>query len=605
MALRQVKDTPTNNFATLNSLVPGNGNIAFDDGNLNLHSINGGDYGYSWWPSILLPTKTSQTFYFEITGKNPSTTSANLNVGLVPTSEVGTTSTVLSGANRFYGENFWGRFSSENVTAFLFDFINFKVTLFSDNVEITGSSASRSFDSSISNHDYAALCFQTGGGGQTNFVLNFGQNPDFSGQKTDSAGPYADANGQGSFYYQPPAGALALCSRNIQSVEQDGSYVQNYVSAKGSFRAVTYTGNGGTQDVITGFQPDLVWVKSRNADLAGLMYDSVRGATKYLQVDSNNPQGTGSDSLTDFLDSGFSAGADTSTTGVNRDSSTTYIAWTWKAGGEPTSNDPAAEGSAMVDGTPTKINDIKGSATITPSKMSVNTKAGFSIVKYTAGEWNSSDHFTNENGHKVHTVPHGLTTADFVIVKGLTNPGDGSTMQWDVYHRSAGGSTYPKLMVLNSTHHGWLPTNVWMGDPTDVISMGDAAAISYTGLEFIAYCWHSVPGYSAFGSYTGNGDPNGPFVYTGFRPAWVMIKRTNSGADWLIGDTTREPFNGGKNTYNWFAANLPNKEFDYTAIDHLSNGFKLLDTHVGLNGSGSTYTYMAFAEQPGAFSNAR
>ena len=405
----------------------------------------------------------------------------------------------------------------------------------------------------------------------------------------------SDTNGFGSFYYQPPDGALALCSRNIQSVEQDGSYVQNYTSTKANFRAVTYTGMPNTTTLRNvGFRPDLVWIHmlndSTNRDHE--IVDSVRGSSAGPLASNSSGTGDGVERIT-FDDNGFNTFGAYGNTNLN--TSVNYVAWSWKAGGAPTSDNSAVEGSAMVDGTPTKIDDIKGSASITPSKMSVNTKAGFSIVKYAGNQTSGA------------TIPHGLTQKpDLIIHKNLSG-----SYAWVTYHRYAAtggannnGSWY---LSLNGTAGASNGSTLWPSEPnSNVVTVANNDEHNgASSNNYIMYCWQSVAGYSAFGSYIGNGSTDGPFVYTGFSPAFILIKSTSE-EEWGIVDNARDPYNLA--TKGILFAHLPSKENtgNLAVCDFLSNGFKVNRGGEGtFNVSNRTYIYMAFAEQPGAFSNAR
>jgi len=260
--------------------------------------------------------------------------------------------------------------------------------------------------------------------------------------------------------------------------------------------------------------------------------------------------------VTAFNTDGFELGSNAS---ENADTKT-YVAWNWKANGTGVSN---------TDG------DIT-------STVSANVDAGFSIVSWTASGTGSD------------TIGHGLSSkVEFFAAKRR----DG-TRNWHNWHKDLPNDGY-----LNwNTSTGEATSN---GNRATVTNNTTITAEGVSGQDYIAYCFHSVDGYSKVGSYTGNGSSDGVFVYTGFRPAYVMVKRTNSSADWWVGDSNREAFNGGAGTYDWLRANTAGAEIDYTAIDHLSNGFKLRDAHVGLNGNGDSYIYIAFAEYPFKYSNAR
>jgi hypothetical protein len=323
--------------------------------------------------------------------------------------------------------------------------------------------------------------------------------------------------------------------------------------------ATLYTANGGTPQSITNgvsgqsFAPDFVWVKTRSVSNYHGLADSVRGVNKALFSNVTDAESTASSNyVTSFDTNGFSINQG----GVfNGSSGTTMVAWQWKAGG-------------------TAVSNTVGSIT---SSVSANTTSGFSVVTYTG---------TGAAG----TVGHGLGVAPSLVIYKRRSAAD----DWYVYHTSTGAGNY---LVLNPTAASTANSSIFNNTaPTStVFSVGSST--SGSGQTNVAYCWAPIAGYSAFGSYTGNGSADGPFVYLGFRPRFVMIKRTNSTADWMMIDTARSPFNVEKALLQ---ANLSNAEDASTElIDGLSNGFKLRNgAYSSLNASGSTYIYMAFCENP-------
>ena len=365
--------------------------------------------------------------------------------------------------------------------------------------------------------------------------------------------------GQRPFAYTPPTGFKALNTQNLPAA--------SIVNGASFMAATLYTGTGANQsisDAVNGvsFQPDLVWTKARSAAIAGLMYDSVRGATKYIQTNSTAAEGTGADSLTAFNANGFSAGADTSTTGVNQNG-TTYVGWQWKAGG-------------------TAVTNTAGSIT---SQVSANTTAGFSVATLTSQASGSG------------TFGHGLGVAPSMVITKIRT----AATDWAVYHAGLTSAAY--WIPLNKTDAQSTSINAWNNTaPTSsVVSLGPAYAGSYS---IVAYCFAAIPGYSAFGSYTGNGSSDGPFVFTGFRPRWIMIKRSDNVSNWWILDTARNTYNV---VGNYLEANLSDAEVNVSSTypwDILSNGFKARASSA-VNDSGATYIYAAFAENPLKYSLAR
>jgi len=320
------------------------------------------------------------------------------------------------------------------------------------------------------------------------------------------------------------------------------------------FNTKLYTGNGSTQSITgVGFQPDWVWLKARSSAYSHQLFDVVRGATKLLSSEETSAEQTLS-GVTSFDSDGFAVGSDAG----SNNNTTTFASWNWLAGNGTASNS-------------------NGSIT---STVSANTTAGFSIVSYTG---------TGSNA----TVGHGLgSTPKMVICK---NRSSGS-VGWSSWHTGIGdGNNY---ILLNTTQSTLTASNIWNSTiPTSsVISVGSHPSTNESGSNMIAYCFAEKKGFSKFGSYTGNGSTDGTFVYTGFKPAWVMVKRTDSaGEDWNMIDNKRDPFNNG---YHQLVANSSNSEntSDTSRNNFYSNGFKLGTTNGAYNGSGYSYIYMCFAE---------
>jgi hypothetical protein len=332
--------------------------------------------------------------------------------------------------------------------------------------------------------------------------------------------------------------------------------------------ATLYTGDGAASKAVTNgvagqaFQPDLVWIKDRSNARNNDLMDSIRGAGNGLFSNLTNAE-VASGYLTSFNSNGFTTGNDVSTNG----SGETYVGWQWKAGGTAVTNT---------------------SGTIS-SQVSANTTSGFSVVTYTG------------NGTNGATVGHGLGVAPrMLIVKNRTT---GSTL-WSVYHASVGAASVAHLndTAAFSASGDWNSTT-----PTStVFTIGTSNRVNTNTDNYVAYCWTPIAGYSAFGSYTGNGSTDGPFIYTGFRPKFFLLKSSsNSATRWELFDSSRFSYNGMDNPTLY--ANLSDAETSNSENygDFLSNGFKLRATNGNFNGSGYTYIYMAFAENPLKFSNAR
>ena len=386
--------------------------------------------------------------------------------------------------------------------------------------------------------------------------------------------------GQKPFKFPPPAGfqPLALANTPRPSIVRPDQYVG----------IVTYTGNGVTQSINVGWKPDFVWLKSRGSVNYHELYDTIRGKNRALYSNVTAAE-EAADGLISFDTKGFTTGDYDPTNALNG----TYVAWCWKAGGEI-----GVGRSVMINDVGYATASAAGltAGTITPTGASVNTKSGFSIIKYS--------HTINSPK----SIPHGLTKApEFMIAKFL----DGTT-NWNVYHAYAsgsGGGPETGRFLLNSTNAYSDEVDVWNDTlPTNQVWTVGGSTWQGSG-NHITYLWHSVPGFSKFGSYTGNNSTDGPVIITGFRPRWIMIKRTDSSDDWQIRDTTINTYNPMQKT---LFANLSQAEVTLTDRDYdiLSNGFKIRGTDVEINASGGTYIYAAWAETPsfnlyGAQSNAR
>ena len=333
--------------------------------------------------------------------------------------------------------------------------------------------------------------------------------------------------------------------------------------------ATLYTGTGASLAVTNGvagqsFQPDLVWIKSRSAATDHKLTDSVRGVTKALISDTTGAETTDTNGLTAFGTGGFTVGSDT----IYNNSGATYVAWQWKAGQGTTSS------------------NTSGSIT---STVSANASAGFSVVTWTAGASGGA------------TIGHGLgVTPAMIIVKQRNGSGD-----WWVWHQSLSNPAQSFLQLDNTTAAGG-NANAWNNTApnSSVFSQVNNYIISASGTA-VAYCWAQVAGYSAFGSYTGNGSTTGPFVYTGFRPKLVIIKETTTGgvgSNWFLYDSSRDTYNPES---LYLVANATGADASYGAVNFYSNGFGINVSGLSFNQSGNAYVYAAWAENPFKYANAR
>ena len=339
--------------------------------------------------------------------------------------------------------------------------------------------------------------------------------------------------------------------------------------------ATLWTGNGAARtlnnsdNATTGFKPDLVWVKDRTtAGIWNVLFDSNRGAGYQLSSNQTDAELAPGSSVAGYVSAfntnGFNVvGGSSSYYSVNQ-TNDNYVGWQWVAG----------QG----------VNNTNTNGSIT-STVSANTTTGFSIVTYTGTGANAS-------------IGHGLSTApQFIIAKTRT-----AVSSWPVYSSSLGSSNY---LTLDTTSAVATNNVVWQGvNPTSsVFYVGTAGGTNQSGVNYVAYCWAPVAGFSQFGSYTGNGSADGPFIYLGFRPKWILIKSSSGVRAWQLEDSTR-------NSYNPTGLDLrPNvsdaETNDSPVMDFLSNGFKQRNTYGDFNNSGETYIYAAFAENPFKYANAR
>jgi len=393
--------------------------------------------------------------------------------------------------------------------------------------------------------------------------INFGQDSSFAGTKASQGN--TDSNGNGDFYYTPPTDHLALCNANLPNNPFD---LLTGEKPSDHFGAIAYSGNGSTQS-ITGlnFQPDLVWIKSRTGVRWHQIFDVNRGAYNFLSSDQLNEEIYDVNTLSSFNSNGFSLGTSNRVNG----SSENYVAWCWKANGTPVSN---------TDGSIT-------------TQVSANTNAGFSIISYTGNLTAGA------------TIGHGLNqTPDMIIFKSVAVTTGGSAA-WGTWHSDLAADTTLKLNTAepaasaNDLINQTLPTS-------SVISLGSVKESNRTE-EMICYAWHSVPGFSKIGKYYGNGSADGPFTYTGFKPAFLLVKNiTTNGEYWWMIDNARDLNNPvGHMLYPNvdIAEQAPPTYTNY--VDFLSNGFKIRSTPGHLNTDGNVFVYMAFAEDPFKYGNAR
>jgi len=328
------------------------------------------------------------------------------------------------------------------------------------------------------------------------------------------------------------------------------SYTNGLDKPTDYFNTVLFSGNETARSITgVGFQPDWVWIKDRSQAYNHHLFDVIRGATKRLKSDVADAESTNAQTLTAFGSDGFSLGTDNATNG----NGSNVVSWNWLAGGSPSSN---------TDGSIT-------------SSVSANTTAGFSIVTYT-GTGSAA------------TVGHGLGAAATSIWIKCRSDAD----SWTVGHNSNGWGGF---LRLDTTQAFGSNTNTWQNTaPTSNLFYINHVDVNTSSRTYVAYCFADKQGFSKFGSYTGNGNADGPFIYTGFKPAFVMQKN-NTTQGWQLQDNKREGYNGDNDLVQ---PHDNAAESGVNRIDILSNGFKVITTDAGQNTSGQKYVYWAFAESP-------
>ena len=584
-------DSPTNNFCTLNSLSAGD-ETDMTEGNLTYADSRSGGTGQAKGTFPL----SSGKWYWEVHyDYDPG---ASNMIGIVAVDEI-TNSHLAQDPNSGFGTYFaWDErgiyyqatdgthsypsgktsYAAGDVLSFAMDvdagklFIRKNDGSFEDSGDpVAGTDPSFTF---AANKVMTPLVTNYRG---SVHVFNFGQNPSFNGDGSITAGTETDSGGVGLFKYAPPSGYLAICAKNLDDVTIGPSQSSQ---ADDFFNTVLYSGNSSNTHQITGvgFQPDWLWIKVRNQSGSHYLADSSRGlgtgdSMKVLMTNGTTLEYTAeNDQVRSFDADGFTLDDNTDNTWYVNRSSDTYVAWNWKLNGGTTSSNS--------DG------DIT-------STVQVNQTAGFSIVTYT-GTGTQSD-----------TVGHGLGKKPaWYFTKSRSE-----AQNWHVYHHKSDTSAPENYIItLNATNaRSSSSANFWnsTAPTTTVVSVGDDNSSNKTGTTYIMYCFAEIEGYSKFDKYVGNSTSDGTYVYTGFRPAWVMIKNITVGGAWCIFDNKQNTHNA-LNLMLLADQNLANSGGGTSDnLDFLSNGFKLRDNSSGRNASGSTYIYMAFAKQPFKFTNAR
>ena len=586
-----VPDRPTNNFTTLNPFLF-NTAPTMEEGNLEATLTSGsGQSGRSRLGSTF--HITSGKWYWELTlpgtgqyvGFGISRSGFRYMLHTDPSEGVGFASfqTQNSAAVTYYAKDGTGSTAISgtgptvtNIVQIALDADNGKMWVGNGtnfysgdgSGDITGTSGdpaagtNASFTSLDFSEPWTPMIEMTGSSKTQTFIMNFGQNGDFNGTEVSQGN--TDSRGHGDFYYAPPTDFLALCSENLPDPAIDPNKGE---TPKDYFNTRLYAGNSGTQSVTgVGFQPDFLWVKNRQTAYNHALVDVVRGATK--SVASNSTAVERTSDITSLDSDGFSLQFVTATGSFSENQgSQNYVSWNWKAGGSDSTNN---------DGDLT-------------SQVSVNTEAGFSIVAYTGSD-------------SAATVGHGLGVApDFVLIKQRTATGN-----WIVGADIPNWTWTNDYLLLDDT--AAKQTNAgstfFTGAPTStVLNLGGGSYTSSSSQELIAYCFASIEGYSKVGTYIGNGSTSGPFIFTGFRPAWILFKRIDGGTHhWRLFDSVRNTFNEVDEYLTPSSAIVEDTGKD---VDFLSNGFRIITTDTDTDTSGGEILYLAFAEQPFKYANAR
>lgn len=576
----QMLDSPTNNYPTLNPLKSVNALLA---GNLRQqHSTS-----VQWRSGSSTFAVSSGKWYWEYALFNLNFTSTYAMPGIVTTDELqanfssnwypgksatsygyfdnGTAGFLYNNAS---SSSYGSRYNNASVIGVALDLdsatktLTFYVNGVSQGVAVSGSALDKEWSPALGT-------YYSGNG-----YLNFGQDSTFDGVYT-SLTDYAnyvgatDANGYGSFFYTPPAGFKALCSANLPAPTFDPAQDTSPLDV---FNSVLYDGDGIDAHAITGvgFSPDFTWIKARGPNYRyHRLTDTVRGATRSLTTNGDFAEAVNSTHLQSFDADGFTLGTQASFNA----SGESYVAWNWKLGG--------SSNTFNIDGTGYATASAAGldGGTQNPTGATVNTEAGIGIYTYT-GDGTAK------------TIAHGLgVTPKVVILKNRTT----GTSNWLVYTNAIDGSM--DYANLNLTNAFAASSRTLTSTTFDHGSATDQGAVSN---NYVAWVFAEKEGFSKFGSYVGNASADGTFVYTGFRPTWIMAKASSGTGSWSIVDNKRDGYNVDNDRF-LAESNAIEDATDY--VDILSNGFKFR-SNTGMNAA-YTYFFMAFAEQPFKYSNAR
>jgi len=582
----QTLDSPTNNFAVINHLDGRyNQGDTFSEGNLSFKCTHNGNAsckratipiapnsGKYYWEVYRVDSPGENGHTLGLTGSDDSMpdsmyighTASDINLGIGFYGNGTTHSTGAVGGGQTVNYNATSAHAQGDIIQFAYDSSNGKIWI-GKNGTWSGSgnpSTGANVWSTFSNYNrMISPAFQAHN--NVHHIVNFGQDSTFAGNV--SAGGNQDSNDRGNFKYPVPTGHLALCHSNLPDPA---------VIPREHFNATLYTGSGGAQSITgVGFSPDLTVLKRRSGVSKSWMWtDTVRGAGKYLQSDGSGAENNDIQTVNSFDADGISLG--TASPQQFNDSGAPHVLYSWNAGSTVTNS----QGSISA-------------------QVSANTAAGQSIMTYTG---------TGSNA----TVGHGLSKApELVILKRRD-----TTSGWPIGTIQSNASMdFTDVMRLDTTQSFSDDATIWndTAPTSSVFSLGNNIDLNASSGTYIAYCFHSVVGYSKVGMYTGgyHTDPNQPFVYLGFRPSFLMVKGITRVSPWLVIDNARDPYNfASKFMYmNDTAQDMTSHPGGASKWDFLSNGFKIRHANGDgdVNTSNAKYLYIAFAEQPFKYTNAQ
>ena len=564
----QFPDTPTNNFCVVNYLDTQNWvNTSYlKEGNLQMEPGLGrarGSFAPStgkWYYEVLLKDQSSSQVVVGIRGVANTSIDADGTDYIRMAHPSSNGSGVKLDVRGTVTDNI-GAVANGDIIGIAYDMDNETISFTKNGSAIAASLTDVDWSGLTQKYQMAPYLINNNG---RRSIANFGQDSSFATNKTKQGN--ADGKGIGDFYYTPPSGYLALCTKNLPAPA---------VIPSEHFNTVLYTGDGNSTHAITGvgFQPDFVWIKNRNGTAGYTLQDAVRGATATIYSQLAEGENATRAYVNSFDSDGFTTGnAAGASKGPSNADGSTYVAWNWKANGSG-----STDNSGNLDAT-----------------VSANTDAKFSIVTYTG------------TGGEPKTVAHGLGVSPELVIIKRRNDGN-AWVVW--FHDLQDNYAFEGLNTTGAEVNGGSPISKYVDAVSStLVSVGDASEVNANTGTYVMYCFASVEGYSKVGIYTGNGgsaNNGGPFVYTGFKPAFLLRKRVaGATGHWYITDNERDGYNGDDSNDTLFA-DATNTELEAGRIDLLSNGFKVRTNDGQVNTDGAEYVYLALAETPLKYATAR